>query len=179
MTERSGTTPRWSTVWLPVALIALVAVVVATGLVVRAVQRGDQRPGTPQATGVAVAPSGLAGEWSGIGTLTDCAGFEDCAAVRSIVLRIDCSTEPCVVTPFDRGYGRSPLRFADGRYRAAGPVPPEGAPTCGGTPTRSALWRLDVVATDGQLQGSYAEATVQGFDCGATWLRWAVTLERG
>jgi hypothetical protein len=58
-------------------------------------------------------------------------------------------------------------------------VPPDAAPACNGTPTSSALWRLELTAGDGRLEGSYTESTIQGFDCGATHLRWEVTLERG
>jgi hypothetical protein len=65
-----------------------------------------------------------------------------------------------------------------GSYRAAGPVPPDVAPTCGGVPTRSALWRLELTIQDERLGGSYAESTVQGFDCGATGVAWEVSLDR-
>jgi hypothetical protein len=57
-------------------------------------------------------------------------------------------------------------------------VPAKLAPTCGGVPTRSALWRLELTVQDGRLGGSYAESTVQGFDCGATGVAWQVTLHR-
>jgi hypothetical protein len=168
-----------------VALVGLVAVVIAVGLVTRIAmddgRSADAPSSAPLPAGVTVPSSALEGTWSGEGSLTDCAGFDDegCPAVRSVTLRIDCSEEPCVVTPFDRDYGRAPLRFEDGAYRAAGPVPARVAPTCGGTPTRSALWRLELTVQDGRLVGSYAESTIQGFDCGATWLRWQVTLYRG
>jgi hypothetical protein len=166
---------RWANVGFPLLIAVLVAVAVAVNL-------GDDEPslapGPP--TGSAELPSSLAGEWSGDGALTDCAGFddEDCSSTRSITLTIDCSAEPCLVTPFDRSYGRPPLRPEDGGYRAAGPVPAEKAPTCNGTPTSSALWRLEVAAAAERLEGSYTESTLQGFDCGATHLRWEVTFER-
>jgi hypothetical protein len=127
-----------------------------------------------------LSPSDLAGVWSGEGSLTHCAGFEDdgCPGTLSVTLTIDCSKKRCAVTPFDRSYGSPPLRFEDGTYRAAGPVPEDVAPTCGGVPTRSALWRLELTVRDGRLSGSYAESTVQGFNCGATGVAWQVTLDR-
>ena len=169
---------RWANVGFPVLIAVLVAAVVAVNLVDDDPVSAPASP-TPT-TGSAGPSSALAGEWSGEGSLTDCAGFddEDCSSTRSITLTIDCSSEPCLVTPFDRSYGRPPLRSEDGGYRAAGPVPPDAAPTCNGTPTRSALWRLELAAVDGRLEGSYTESTIQGFDCGATHLRWEVTFER-
>jgi len=172
--------PRpWAAVGLPVGLTALIIALVAAYLVVDGRGSGSTpaiATGTP---GRAVPPSALAGEWSGDGSLTDCAGFDKgCPEVRTVTVTIDCSDEPCTVTPFDPGYGRPALRFEDGSYLAAGPVPPGVAPTCGGVPTRSALWRLDLTVQSGRLQGSYAESTVQGFDCGATHLRWDVTFDR-
>lgn len=165
---------RWANVGFPVLIAVLVAVAAAVNLV------DDDRssPGRPPATGSA---GPLGGEWAGEAALTDCAGFDDegCSATRTITLTIDCSDDPCVVTPFDGSYGRPPLRPEDGGYRAAGPVPPAAAPTCNGTPTSSALWRLELTAGGGRLEGSYTEATIQGFDCGATHLRWEVTLQRG
>jgi hypothetical protein len=174
----SGRPPRWATVGLPVVLAALIAVVAY--LVVDDRRSVDVLMGATRSTGNPVSSSALEGDWSGEGSLTDCAGLPDegCSPARSVTLTIDCVEQPCVVTPFDRSYGRPPLRFEDGSYRAAGPVPAKAAPTCGGTPTTSALWRLDLTAADGRLEGSYAESTVQGFDCGATWLRWEVTLDR-
>jgi hypothetical protein len=160
-----------------IAVLVLVAAGLLAGLLVR---DGDPpgRDGVP-ADGGAVPPAELTGEWSGEGTLTDCAGIDgDCSGERSIDLVIECSAGLCAVTPFDRGYGKPPLRFEDDRYLAAGPLPPEVSPTCGGHPTRSALWRLELVAGGGRLGGTYAESTVQGFDCGATFLAWEVVLER-
>jgi hypothetical protein len=170
----------WKTVRLPVtALAALVAVVVAAHLADTR-RSAETLPGGAPSTGSAAPSSALEGEWSGEATLTDCAGFADdgCPAARSVTLTIDCSGQPCVVTPFDRRYGRPPLRFEDGGYGAAGPVPKQVAPTCDGTPTSSAVWRLDLTVQDGRLLGSYAESTIQGFDCGATWLRWLITFDR-
>jgi hypothetical protein len=174
-------TPRWAVVGFPLALAVLIAVVVAVHAVVDDGSPADLLPSTSPSAGGTAPPSSHAGEWSGEGALTDCAGFEDegCPAVRSVTLAIDCSDQPCVVTPFDRSYGRPPLRFEDGRYRAAGPVPSEVAPTCGGSPTSTGLWRLEIAVVDGRLAGSYAESTLQSFDCGATWLRWEFALDRG
>jgi hypothetical protein len=169
---------RWATAGLGAALAASVAVVVAGHPGVDPRRSADTLPSTTRSTGSAVPSSALEGTWSGRGSLTDCAGFagEGCPAARSITLTIDCSEQSCVVTPFDPSYGRPPLSFEDGSYRAAGPVPAKVAPTCGGTPTSTVLWRLDLAVKGGRLQGSYAESTVQGFDCGATHLRWEVTF---
>jgi len=173
-----GRPPRWAAVGLPVVLAALIAVVLAAYLVVD----GRESDGTvPIATGApgSAVPSALAGEWSGDGSLTECAGFDKgCPEVRTVTLTIDCSDAPCTVTPFDPSYGRPSLRFEDGSYLAAGPVPAAVAPTCGGAPTSSALWRLRLTVENGRLRGSYAESTVQGFDCGATHLGWEVTFDR-
>ncbi|MFD2092119.1 hypothetical protein [Blastococcus deserti] len=176
----SAQPPRWTTVGLPVGLIGLVVALLAAYLVVDARRGVDPRLPTMPAAGSALPSSELDGQWSGEGSLTRCAGFDDqdCPETRSITLTIDCSQDPCAVTPFRRGYGSPPLPFEDGEYQAAGPVPPEVAPTCGGTPTRSALWRLHLVARDGRLGGTYSESTVQGFDCGATGVEWQVVLER-
>jgi hypothetical protein len=165
---------------VPVTLAGLVAVVVAACLVVDARRSPDTRPSTTVSAGTAVPASDLEGEWSGEGALTRCAGYEDdgCPRALAVTLTIDCADDPCTVTPFDRSYGDPPLRFEDGRYRAAGPVPPELAPSCGGVPTRSALWRLELSVVEGRLGGSYAESTVQGFDCGATGVAWDVALDR-
>jgi hypothetical protein len=161
--------------------VALAAVVlVAAALLVVGGRESPRTGPTPPSNGSPVPSSDLEGEWSGEGSLTRCAGFddEDCSGTRTITLAIDCSGERCAVIPFDRDYGSPPLRFEDGTYRAAGPVPPEAAPTCGGVPTRSALWRLELVAGGGRLGGIYAESTIQGFDCGATGVAWEVVLER-
>jgi hypothetical protein len=170
---------RWASVGPPVVLACLVAVVVAVHL---AGDRGSATtlPGTGRSTGSAVPSSALEGEWSGEGSLTFCAGFDDegCPATRSVSLTIDCREQPCVVTPFDRSYGRPPLTFEYGSYRAAGPVPADVAPTCGGAPTSSALWRLELAVRDGRLAGRYAESTLQGFDCGATGVEWRIAVER-
>jgi hypothetical protein len=160
-------------------LAALVAVVVAAYLVADGRRSPEPPPSTPSA-GSPVPSSELRGAWSGEGTLTRCAGFDDegCARTLPIALTIDCSQKLCSVIPFDRSYGSPPLRFEDGWYRAAGPLPADVAPTCGGVPTASALWRLELTVQDGRLSGSYAESTVQGFDCGATGLAWEVVLDR-
>jgi hypothetical protein len=172
--------PRWRSVWGPLAVVAL-AVALLAGYLVADDSGRTPAPESIPSTGGEVTPSELEGEWSGEGTLTDCAGFDDeaCSGSRTITLTIDCAPVVCVVTPLDGGYGAPPLRFDDGRYRAAGPVPPELAPTCGGAPTRSALWQLQLVAGGGRLGGTYQESTIQGFDCGATFLAWDVVLERG
>jgi hypothetical protein len=172
--------PRWAIIGFPLAFAVLVGLVVAVHTVVDAGSSADLLPSTARSTGGTGESSALAGEWSGEGTLTDCAGFDDagCPAVRTVTLTIDCSERPCAVTPFDRSYGHPPLRLEDGRYKAAGPVPADDAPTCGGNPTSTGLWRLELAAVDGRLAGSYAESTVQSFDCGATWLRWEFALDR-
>jgi hypothetical protein len=158
------------------ALTALVVLAVAAYLVVS--HRTDVRPGAATTDASPVPSAELTGEWSGEGTVTQCAGFDRCQGTRSVTLRIDCSGKRCEVVPFDPSYGSPPLRFSDGRYRAAGPVPAGAAPTCGGSPTSTALWRLDVALQDGRLTGSYAESTVQSFDCGATGLAWQIVLDR-
>jgi hypothetical protein len=180
VTGPSGRPPRWATVGLPLALAALVAVAVAVVLVLDGGRDPGPRPSTSVAAGTEVPSSELEGEWSGEGALTRCAGYEDdgCPRTLSITLSIDCSGDPCTVTPFESTYGTPPLRFEDGRYRAAGPVPPELAPTCGGVPTRSALWRLELTVVGGRLGGTYEESTLQGFDCGATGVEWDVALDR-
>jgi hypothetical protein len=165
---------------LLLALVGLAGLGAAAALVVD----GRQPSGAPSTVSLSpgdeMPAAELEGEWAGEGSLTRCAGFEDedCAGTRAITLTVDCTSGGCSVTPFDSGYGTPPLRFEDGIYRAAGPVPADDAPTCGGVPTRSALWRLELTARDGRLSGSYAESTVQGFDCGATSLEWGVVLER-
>lgn len=169
--------------WLPLVLLGVLAVVVAVVVAAQLVDRqgsAGPRGRTVPATAAALSPSELEGRWSGEGSRIRCAGLEDegCSGTRPVTLTIDCSEQPCVVTPFDRSYGSPPLRFEDGRYRATGPVPAEVAPTCGGVPTRSALWRLELVVGGGRLGGTYAESTVQGFDCGATGVAWNVVLER-
>jgi hypothetical protein len=158
-------------------LLSSAAVAVAALVVVGLLGHDGRGSGTSRD---AAAPSDLTGEWSGDGRLTHCAGLDDeeCEGTRTIVLTIDCSGKRCVVTPFGRDHGHPPLRFADGRYRAAGPLPPQAAPTCNGVPTSTAQWRLELAVRDGRLTGSYAESTVQSFDCGATGLTWEVGLDR-
>lgn len=159
---------RWVAVGLALAGLAVVGYVVA-----------GQGPGDGTLPGGRAGSSdGLTGEWSGEGTATQCAGFDRCEGTRALALTIACSGKRCRVVPFAAAYGSPPLRFADGHYRAVGPLPPGAAPTCGGAPTSTARWRLDLVARDGRLVGSYAESTVQSFDCGATGVAWNVVLER-
>ncbi len=174
-----GRRSRWLVLGLPVALAGLAVLVAAIFLLLDGRSRSDAQP-VPAVAAASPAPSSaLEGKWTGEGSLIRCAGFEeDCSGSRSITLTVDCSPKRCAVTPFDRRYGSPPLRFEDGVYRAAGPVPPEVAPTCGGVPAYTALWRLQLILYDGQLRGSYAESTVQSFDCGATGLAWDVTLDR-
>ena len=171
---------RWATAWLPLALAALVGVLVAAYLVVDVRGSAVTQSSPPPAAGSPVPSSELEGVWSGSGSLTRCAGFDDggCSRTRSISLTIDCSGKRCQVIPFDDSYGSPPLRFRDGRYRAAGPVPAAVAPLCGGSPAFTDLWRLELTVLDGRLLGTYAESTVQSFDCGATGVAWDLVLDR-
>jgi hypothetical protein len=170
---------RWATVWLPLALAGLVGVLVAVYLVIDVRGSADTQSSPPSAAGRPVPSSELEGVWSGSGSLTHCAGFDEgCSRTRSISLTIDCSGKRCQVIPFDDSYGSPSLRFRDGRYRAAGPVPAAVAPRCGGSPAYTDLWRLEVTVRGGRLVGSYAESTVQSFDCGATGVAWDVVLDR-
>jgi hypothetical protein len=177
---RSGRPPRWATVGLPLVLAALALVAIGTLVVVQDRQPLTPRPTATSSAGGVASSSDLAGEWSGKGSVTRCAGFDDafCARTLSLTLTIDCSGKRCVVTPFDRSYGHPPMRPAEGGYGAAGPLPADAAPTCAGQPT-SGLWRLAVTVRDGRLAGTYEESTPQSFDCGATGVEWDVTLERG
>ena len=177
---RPGGPPRWATVGIPLVLLAIVAAVVIAYLVVGDAPEDGNGPGSAPPSGSEVPSADLEGDWTGEGSLTRCAGFddEDCSGTRPVTLSIDCAGDPCRVTPFEVTYGSPPLRFEDGRYRAAGPLPPELAPTCGGSPTRSAQWRLELVVVQGRLGGTYEESTIQGFDCGATGAEWEVVLER-
>ena len=161
-------TGRWAAVGLGLAALAVVAFLVV----------GQRREDASRPNGQPASSDQLAGEWFGDGTATRCAGFDRCAGTRSISLTIDCSGKRCRVTPFDDAYGDPPLRFADARYGAVGPLPPAVAPTCGGAPTSTAQWRLELTLRDGRLRGSYAESTVQSFDCGATGVAWDVVLDR-
>src|SRR3954471_14787202 len=141
---------RWAAVWLPLALVGLVVIAVAGHLAVGGPQNPLTGTGTAAGDDSPAASSDLEGEWSGEGAVTRCAGLGDstCRGTRTVTLAIDCSGKRCEVTPFDRTYGRAsgppPLRFTDGSYVAAGPLPPAVAPTCGGTPTSTAQWRLDL-----------------------------------
>jgi hypothetical protein len=164
---------RRATVVVSLVVLAVVAGVLAYLLLAE----GDVQ-GTPSPAAAPASSGTLTGEWSGEGTVTRCAGFDRCEGTRSVSLSIDCSGKRCAVVPFDAAYGRPPLRFADGRYRAVGPLPPGVAPTCGGAPTSTAQWRLDLALRNGRLRGSYAESTVQSFDCGATGVTWDVVLDR-
>jgi hypothetical protein len=175
MTRRS---PRWATSGLPLVLAALVLVAVAALVLVERREGGQPQPATSSG---AASSSGLAGTWSGEGSLATCAGFadEDCKGTLSLTLTIECSGRRCVATPFDRSYGHPPLRLEDGAYAAVGPLPTDVAPACEGVPTTSGQWRLRLVEGRGRLGGTYQESTIQGFDCGATNLSWDVVLERG
>jgi hypothetical protein len=169
--------PRWATVGLPLVLAGLVVIAVVAYLVVGDRADGRVHPGT--ATSGNPAPSAeLSGSWSGEGTVTQCAGFDRCTGTRTVTLTIDCSGKRCEVVPFQAAYGSPPLHFTGGRYRAVGPLPAGVAPTCGGAPTSTAQWRLDLALHGGRLTGSYAESTVQSFDCGATGVAWDVVLDR-
>jgi hypothetical protein len=165
-------------VWLPLALAVVVGVLVVAHLVVDRRESADTRASAPASAANPVPSSDLMGEWSGQGTTTQCAGFDRCDGTRTVTLTIDCSGKRCAVTPFDARYGSPPLRFRDGHYRAAGPVPADVAPRCGGAPAYTDLWRLELTVEDGRLVGSYTESTVQSFDCGATGLAWDVVLNR-
>jgi hypothetical protein len=166
--------------WPALALAAAVAVVLAVAVAV--VDRPDtvRRPVAAPTSGPALPPSELAGRWSGAGSLTDCAGLDDggCPRTRSLTLTVDCAGLPCIVTVVGRSAGTPPLRFEAGRYRTAGLVRAEVAPSCAGEPSSSSRWRLDVVVVDGRLVGSYTESTGQNLNCGATSVAWQVTLER-
>jgi hypothetical protein len=175
MSDRS----RRSRVGFLLALAGLVVVLVIASLVVDRRGSTDAPPSTPPSAGRPVSSSELQGEWSGHGTATQCAGFDRCVGTRRVTLTIDCSGKRCEVVPFDPSYGSPPLHFAGGHYRAVGPLPAAVAPTCGGAPTSTAAWRLDVTVQGGRLTGSYAESTVQSFDCGATGVAWDVVLDRG
>src|SRR4051794_36780483 len=161
---------RWQ-LWLAIAGLAGI-------LLVGYLAARPQGNGGPPPTRQPVSSSDLSGEWSGEGRSTRCAGFDRCDRTRTVTLTIDCSGKRCRVTPFDESYGSPPLRFRDSRYRAAGPVPADAAPRCDGVPTATDLWRLDLTVRDGRLHGSYAESTVQSFDCGATGVAWDVVLDR-
>jgi len=175
---RSSGRPPWWTVGVLVVLVGLIAVAVAAQLV-DGRRETQLLPTTTPVTGSVVPPPELAGEWSGEGSLARCAGFDEgCPATRSVTLTIDCSADPCRVTPFDRSYGSPPLQAADGSDRATGPVPADVAPRCDDVPAHSALWQLDLTVQDGRLVGSYAESTLQSFDCGGTGVAWDVVLDR-
>jgi hypothetical protein len=182
--ERSGTASRspgrrrWA-VGTATVLAGLIAAVVVT-LVLDGRRSVPGQPVPAPLSGSVVPVADLAGEWSGQGFLDRCAGFDEgCPHTRSVTLTIDCSTQPCLVTPFDRSYGSPPLLVEDGSHRAVGPVPPDVAPVCDGVPTASASWRLDLTVRDGRLVGSYAESSLQSFDCGGTGVSWDVVLSRG
>jgi hypothetical protein len=164
--------------WLLLAIAGVIGVLVVAYLVVDG--RGStDRPSSAPASASSPGPSSdLMGEWTGQGTTTQCNGFERCDRTRTVTLTIDCSGKRCLVTPFDARYGRPPLRFRDGHYGAAGPVPADAAPRCGGAPAYTDLWRLELTVQDGRLLGSYTESTVQSFDCGATGLAWDLVLDR-
>jgi hypothetical protein len=174
----SSRSRRWVLTGLVLAVAGLLAVV-AVQLGTGAQQDAGPSPRVTPLAGSLVPSAEIAGTWSGEGSLARCAGFDGgCAGVRSVTLTIDCSGQPCDVTPFDSSYGAPPLDVQDGRFRAAGPLPAAVAPTCDGVPASSALWRLELSVRDGRLVGSYAESTLQGFDCGATGVAWDLVLDR-
>jgi hypothetical protein len=174
--------PRWGTAGPAVGLAGLVtvlaAVLVFDSLVVDG--RGTAAPerSSSPLRGSVVPGFDLAGEWSGTGSVARCAGLDECARTRSVTLTIECAGQSCLVTPFAPSWGHPPLQVRDGSYRAAGPVPAELAPTCDGVPASSASWRLELTVLDDRLVGSYAESTLQGFDCGATGAAWDLVLDR-
>jgi hypothetical protein len=174
--------PRWGPAGLTVGLAGLVAVLAAVlvfdSLVVDG--RGTAAPerSSSPLRGSVVPGFDLAGEWSGTGSVARCAGLDECARTRSVTLTIECAGQSCLVTPFAPSWGHPPLQVRDGSYRAAGPVPAELAPTCDGVPASSASWRLELTVLDDRLVGSYAESTLQGFDCGATGAAWDLVLDR-
>jgi hypothetical protein len=179
---RPGTASRWrGGRWWAVGA-AVVTGLAAAVVVALLLDRGRSVQGQPAPaplSGSVVPAADLAGEWSGQGSLARCAGFDQgCLHTRSVTLTVDCSAQPCLVTPFDRSYGSPPLLVEDGSHRAVGPVPPEVAPVCDGVPTASASWRLDLTVRDGRLVGSYAESSLQSFDCGGTGVSWYVVLSR-
>ncbi len=181
--SRSGqpTPSRWGSARLVAGLAGLITLLVAV-LVVHALVvdgRGAAAPerSSPPLRGSVLPGFDLTGEWSGTGSVTRCAGL-DCARTRPVTLTIDCAGQPCRVTPFDPSWGRPRLEVRDGSYRAAGPVPSERAPACDGVPAHTALWRLELTVLDGRLVGSYAESTLQSFNCGATGVAWDVVLDR-
>jgi hypothetical protein len=178
--SRPGRPSRRPLAGFLLALVGLVVLGAGAALVVDSRQGPDTQPVVPLSPGSPAPSSELEGTWSGEGALTRCAGFEDedCTGTRDVTLTIDCAAGNCAVTPFDRSYGSPPLRFEDRVHRATGPLPPDVAPTCGGVPTSSGLWRLELAVHDDRLIGSYAESTIQGFDCGATGLAWDLVLER-
>jgi hypothetical protein len=92
----SGPPPLRVIVGLPVALAGLVAVVVAAYLVGDRQGPGTQPSPTPS-TANARSLSELEGEWSGEGSLTHCAGFDDegCPGTLPVTLTIDCSKKRC------------------------------------------------------------------------------------
>ena len=146
MSGPSRPAPRWATIGLPLVLAGLVLLAVVGYLVVGG--RPDD-PASPAAGSAPASSGALTGKWSGEGSVTQCAGFDRCAGTREVTLTIDCSGKRCTVVPFDASYGRPPLRFADDRYRAVGPLPSAVAPTCGGAPTSTAQWRLELTLRGG------------------------------
>jgi hypothetical protein len=174
--------PLWGPAGLVAGLAGLVAVLVAVLVFDFLVLDGrgtaaPERSSSPL-RGSVVPGFDLAGEWSGDGSVARCAGLDECAQMRSVTLTIECAAQSCRVTPFDRSWGHPPLQVLDGSYRATGPVPAALAPTCEGVPASSALWRLELTVLDDRLVGSYAESTLQGFNCGATGVAWDLVLDR-
>ncbi|MEU2349575.1 hypothetical protein [Modestobacter sp. NPDC049651] len=185
MAAAAGRRTRWVVAGVVLALAGLVAVVLVVVLVavVPDARDVDRRGAARERTsapprGTVVPGFDLAGEWTGAGVLARCAGLDDCARTRPVTLTIECAGQACLVTPFGPRWGRPPLRVRDGSYQAAGPVPADLAPTCDGVPASSALWRLELTVRGDRLVGTYAESTLQGFDCGATGVAWDLVLDR-
>ena len=176
------TPPRWGRAGLVAGLAGLVAVLIAVLvfdlLVVDGGGTAAPQRGSSPLRGSVVPGFDLAGEWSGEGSVAGCAGLDRCARTRSVTLTIDCAGQFCRVTPFDPSWGHPPLDVVEGSYRATGPVPAGLAPTCEGVPAGSASWRLELTVLGDRLVGSYAESTLQGFNCGATGVAWDLVLHR-
>ena len=177
------TPPRWGTAGLVAGLAGLVAVLVAVLVFNSLVLDGSGVREHPSAVpsplrGSVVPGFDLAGEWSGQGSVTRCAGLDDCARTRAVTLTIECAGQSCRVTPFDPSWGQPRLEVRDGVIARPARCRPSFAPTCDGVPASSALWHLELTVLDDRLVGSYAESTLQGFDCGATAVAWELVLYR-
>ena len=153
---------------LPLALPPSLSLVVAAYLVDRGPRSPVDRLGAPAAADSAVPSAELAGEWSGEGAVTRCAGFAPgCDRTLPIQLTIDCSGKRWRSCRSTAGYGSPPLRF---RRAAIGP-PGRSLPTSRRRAAAAHEHRdlaAELAVREGRLTGSYAESTVQSFDCGAT-----------